>query len=401
MHSLSPSSFILSTSFNSKTTTSNRLSNSSQNVHPNPFQDLRDQCDFCPGPAPVSKMLRTFAVAYIHPDHRLTTRVDHQGKTSPTWNYKMVFRVDDKFLNSEAASVSFEIYNVAWLRDLPIGTTHLMINSFFPPLSSKNPTKTSITLHIRRPNGHLQGLLHVSVQLFDTSPTEILPSGSELSTSIYTSDVSSSKDEKNTCDEKLENTSTISKGHDTLYEEVNTKNINFIPKTHEESNKSQMRGMLQRLRSKRVMSNRYSDFPPNQKMRRTPTISFISGVQPIPSIIEEDMKKGLYHTGEGREYGSSVFENWTIPGDKDEEIQSMRSKIWTWGSDDQIHMQDIHVKDSHVERQKKSRKRRHDSNGRGLFSCFGKAYGFEFKLFCGSTSTKKKKDKKLEHQILP
>ncbi|MCE3052138.1 hypothetical protein HAX54_051651 [Datura stramonium] len=336
---------------------------------------------------PVSKMLRTFAVAYIHQDHRLTTRVDHQGKTNPTWNYKMVFRVDDKFLNSEAAAVTFEIYNVAWLRDLPIGTTHLMINSFFPPLSSKNPTMRSTTLHIRRPSGHLQGLLHVSVQLIDTSPPEI---GSELSsTSICTSNVSSTKDEKIISDEKLENTSTNSKGHDTLYEE----DMNYV--APEEMNKSsQKRGMFQRLRSKRIMSNSNSDFSPiNQKMRRTPTVSFCSGVQPIPSIVAEDMKKGLYHTGEGIEYGSSVFENWTVPGDKDEEIQSMRSKSLTWGSDDQVHVQE------HVETiQKKSRRRRHDSDGGGLFSCFGKAYGFEFKLICGSRSTKKKKDKKLERQ---
>ncbi|KAJ8525903.1 hypothetical protein K7X08_002707 [Anisodus acutangulus] len=336
-------------------------------------------------------MLRTFAVAYIHPDHRLTTRVDHNGKTNPKWNYKMIFRVDDKFLNSESPSITFEIYNVAWLRDLPIGTTHLNINSFFPPLLSKNPTMRSTTLHIRRPSGHLQGLLHVSVQLIDTSPPEILLYGSELSTSICTSNVSSLKDEKSISDEKLENTSTISKGHDTLYEEEITKNINYIPETPEK-NKSQKGGMLQRLRSERIMSNSNSHFLTNQKMRRTPTVSFCSGVQPIPSIVAEDMKKGLYHTGEGLDYGSSVFENWTVPGEKDEEIQSMRSKSLTWGSYDQVHVQE------HVEIQKKSRRRRHDSDGRGLFSCFGKAYGFEFKLICGSKSTKNKKDKKIERQ---
>lgn len=339
---------------------------------------------------PVSKMLRTFAVAYIHPDHRLTTRVDHQGKTNPKWNYKMVFRVDDNFLNSETASVMFEIYNVAWLRDLPIGTTHLMINSFFPPLSSNNSTMRSTTLHIRRPTGYLQGLLHVSVQLIDTSPQQVLPSGSELSTSICTTDVSDEKN--NSHEENLENTSIISKGHDTLYEQKITNNINYVPETHEEIKKGVKRGMLLRLCSKRIMSNSNSDLlSPNQKMRRTPSVSFCSGVQPIPSIVAEDMKKGLYHSGEGIDYGSSIFENWTTPGEKDEEIQSIRSKSLTWGSDDQVHMQE------HVEIKKKSRRRRHDSDG-GLFSCFGKAYGCEFKLICGSRSSKNKKDKKLERQ---
>ncbi|KAK4433137.1 hypothetical protein Salat_1075900 [Sesamum alatum] len=117
---------------------------------------------------PVSKMLRTFAVAYVHPDHKLTTRIDHQGHTNPTWNYKVVFHVDEKFLKQESSAVTIEIYNLAWLRDLPIGTTRLLVNHLSPPLK-KNPAFRRVALQICRPSGHLQGTLHVGVQLIDNT----------------------------------------------------------------------------------------------------------------------------------------------------------------------------------------------------------------------------------------
>ncbi|KAL2227820.1 UNVERIFIED_CONTAM: hypothetical protein Sindi_2140700 [Sesamum indicum] len=117
---------------------------------------------------PVSKMLRTFAVAYVQPDHKLTTRIDHQGHTNPTWNYKVVFHVDEKFLKQESSAVTIEIYNLAWLRDLPIGTTRLLINNLSPPLK-KNPAFRRVALQICRPSGHLQGTLNVGVQLIDNT----------------------------------------------------------------------------------------------------------------------------------------------------------------------------------------------------------------------------------------
>ncbi|KAL0402536.1 UNVERIFIED_CONTAM: hypothetical protein Slati_4283500 [Sesamum latifolium] len=125
---------------------------------------------------PVSKMLRTFAVAYVQPDHKLTTRIDHQGHTNPTWNYKVAFHVDEKFLKQESSAVTIEIYNLAWLRDLPIGTTRLLINNLSPPLK-KNPGFRRVALQICRPTGHLRGTLNVGVQLIDNNVpgTEMSP----------------------------------------------------------------------------------------------------------------------------------------------------------------------------------------------------------------------------------
>ncbi|KAG4930619.1 hypothetical protein JHK82_047690 [Glycine max] len=36
--------------------------------------------------AQMDRSMQTYAVAWIDPDHKLSTRVDSQGGTNPTWN---------------------------------------------------------------------------------------------------------------------------------------------------------------------------------------------------------------------------------------------------------------------------------------------------------------------------
>jgi len=47
--------------------------------------------------AQMDRSMQTYAVAWIDPDHKLSTRVDSQGGTNPTWNDKFVFWVDKDF----------------------------------------------------------------------------------------------------------------------------------------------------------------------------------------------------------------------------------------------------------------------------------------------------------------
>ncbi|KAL1805357.1 hypothetical protein ACET3Z_028425 [Daucus carota] len=107
-------------------------------------------------------------MAWAHPDHKQITPVDHKGNTNPTWNYRMVFGVDDKFLSSEASAVMMEIYNVSRLSNKPIGTTWLPIDILL-----KNPhseiMKKPLTLQICRPSGDFKGFLVVTVNLVNTT----------------------------------------------------------------------------------------------------------------------------------------------------------------------------------------------------------------------------------------
>ncbi|KAL8107538.1 hypothetical protein AgCh_024088 [Apium graveolens] len=117
---------------------------------------------------PVSKRLHTYVMAWAHPDHKQITPVDHKGNTNPSWNYRMVFNVDDKFLSSDSSALMMEIYNISRLSNKPIGTTWLPIEILL-----KNPhseiMKKPLTLQICRPSGDFKGFLVVTVNLVNTT----------------------------------------------------------------------------------------------------------------------------------------------------------------------------------------------------------------------------------------
>lgn len=111
-------------------------------------------------------------------------------------------------------------------------------------------------------------------------------------------------------------------------------------------------------------------------------VSMISMMEPIPSEVAANFKKGLYSTA-GEDYGSSVFEHW---GEGEDGSSGLRSKSMTWRRKDRVteKMVCLHSKKA------LSKRRRHSDVG-GLFSCFGR--GFELAFVCGPSSIKKNRKK--------
>lgn len=305
-------------------------------------------------------MLRTFAVAYVHPDHKLTTRIDHQGHTNPTWNYKVIFHVDEKFLQHESSAVTIEIYNLAWLRDLPIGTTRLLINNLSPPLQ-KNPAFRRVALQICRPSGHLQGTLNLGVQFVDNT----IP-GNEINL-FSLRNVEQMEEEDEVQDQNQEGNDFV--GEEDLQDheknpgtKITSKNESFC--TTPESK----------------FTNRPGS-EPETKTVVTSCGSFFSVMRPLPSEVADDLKRGFYST-EWTEFGSSIFDNWTELGDKSDD-PGLKSNDVQWPAEDVIPLTTDKKPDCH-------RTTRSDKK-KGLFSCFGNAYGFQFSFICGSKALKKKK----------
>uniref|UniRef100_A0A1J3CH78 C2 domain-containing protein n=1 Tax=Noccaea caerulescens TaxID=107243 RepID=A0A1J3CH78_NOCCA len=132
--------------------------------------------------APVSRKMKTYAVAWVHSERKLTTRVDYNGGANPTWNDKFVFRVNEEFLYADTSAVVIEIYALHWFRDVHVGTVRVLISNLIPPnrrpgfRTNNNefrrtppPGMRFVALQVRRTSGRPQGILNIGVGLLDGS----------------------------------------------------------------------------------------------------------------------------------------------------------------------------------------------------------------------------------------
>ncbi|PKA52104.1 hypothetical protein AXF42_Ash014041 [Apostasia shenzhenica] len=115
----------------------------------------------------AARSMRTYAVAWVHPDHRLRTRLDAVGHTDPSWNDKFVFRVDDGTLRSDTSAVTVDIY-ASRPRYLPgsdtlLGTARAVLSTLRP-----SPVTRFVAVQIRRPTSlRPQGILNIGIALID------------------------------------------------------------------------------------------------------------------------------------------------------------------------------------------------------------------------------------------
>ncbi|XP_021722012.1 uncharacterized protein LOC110689542 [Chenopodium quinoa] len=151
-----------------------------------PFQLLEINLISAQDIAKVARSMRTYSVAWVHPDRKLTTRVDTQGVTNPTWNDKFVFRVDNQFLQSDTSAIMIEIYALHWFRDVHVGTVRVLVGNLIPPqtrtFNHNHLGMRFVALQVRRPSGRPQGILNVGVTVLD-STMRSMPLYTQLSTS--------------------------------------------------------------------------------------------------------------------------------------------------------------------------------------------------------------------------
>lgn len=123
---------------------------------------------------PMWGKMKTYAIAWIHPRRKLSTRIDSIGGANPTWNDKFVFRVDEEFLRLDDSSVMIEIYATNWFRDTLVGTVRVLVgNVVSSPQIFHNKCYTGtmrcVALQVRRPSGRPQGILNVGMAVLDSS----------------------------------------------------------------------------------------------------------------------------------------------------------------------------------------------------------------------------------------
>ncbi|AES60986.1 putative C2 domain-containing protein [Medicago truncatula] len=140
-----------------------------------PFQLLELNVISAQDLASLGRNMRTYAVAWVHPDRKLSTRVDTQGHTNPTWNDKFVFRVDEEFLYSDTSAIMVEVYALHWFKDIHVGTVRVLVGNLIPPPTRPFHNDRApmgmrfVALQVRRPSGRPQGILNIGVTVLDSS----------------------------------------------------------------------------------------------------------------------------------------------------------------------------------------------------------------------------------------
>jgi len=112
------------------------------------------------------RKMKCYAVAYIDPDHKASTRIDQDGGINPNWHQKLVLAADDELLSNVLAAITVDIYSYSHIRDKLVGTARILVPDLLkggdPANPSDNPIQC-IAVQVRRPSGRPQGILNIWV----------------------------------------------------------------------------------------------------------------------------------------------------------------------------------------------------------------------------------------------
>ncbi|KAK4403830.1 hypothetical protein Sango_0751600 [Sesamum angolense] len=355
--------------------------------------------------APISKSMQTYAMAWINPNKKHTTRTDQQGNKNPMWNDKFVFRLTHELLHSETATVTVEIYTVSWFRDVLVGMVRVLISDLITPLirTLQSNTKNTrfVALQVRRPSGTPQGILNMGISLLD-STMRSMPLKNYASRKNAENKVQDS-DEKNTNpgDETLQKNEELSDEKRELNAKIHLwrslsagseiNNEDFPVKPGSICNGSMVNGSLCN-GSIEYGSELCSDIGPSASIVAA---EVAKKLQPPPDLMYPSAinTKEAKLQGDHQETGSSILEELTI--------EEAKAKGYRVASKDRSRRPggERDGNESELSIVTSGRSRRNPPDG-GLFSCFGNAYGIEFTIVCGasknansnkSSSSKRKK----------
>lgn len=379
-----------------------------------PFQLLEINIISAQDLAPVSKSIKAYAVAWLHPERKLATQIDQVGQTNPTWNEKFVFRVDDEFLNSDNSVIMIDIYSSAWLRDVLIGTVGVLVGNLLPPSSrsgNRKPKLRFVALQIRRPSGRPQGILNIGVALLD-STMRSMPIYSELSTSAvgYWDLMESNNNKK-----KLSNPNNHRESHEGSPTETDSKLLT-LQRCQSEKNDSTINDYAYHGAGKYGYGydgGEDSEVGVPLPRKGGNEESLCSDVGPSPSVVAAAIAKGLYPLPVRTAESSAVDDGgWS----ESNCTEGMKTKIERWRNE--LTPAYEHESYGSEERQKKmvmptpkrigqtpkrmgqTPARRPPSGrgrGNGLFSCFGTVFGCEISITCGGGKRKKRRENGKAH----
>ncbi|KAE8677630.1 Auxin-responsive protein IAA13, putative isoform 1 [Hibiscus syriacus] len=380
-------------------------------------QDLQPVC---------RRNMRTYAVAWVHSKRKLSTRIDTQGHTDPTWNDKFVFRVDDEFLDSETSTLMIEIYAVHWFRDIHVGSVRVIVKNLIPPVSPSRGGRQELPLgmsfvafQVWRPSGRPQGILNIGVALLDNSMRSMplyFQIGSSAVGYRHLMGEEDAFQSSNNLKILSSTKSNANNNHLLLRDSIKPE----FRRTKSDSSSILGPRPRQSMKESSIVNggpivNDFDLWKNNYKVnlrgnslvnyvfdksngiemksssilngsKKRPKIWTDSEIGPSPSEVAAAVARNMNHNKMG-ELESSVGEGWSLDGS----MEGLDSRLERWRtelppvydrSNEMSSLLSDEVPTPTSKRSRHSRKRAH-KNKKGLFSCFGTICGCEISVTCG------------------
>ncbi|GLJ50686.1 hypothetical protein SUGI_1079820 [Cryptomeria japonica] len=102
------------------------------------------------------RRMKTYAVAWICRNEKMSTRIDRRGGVFPTWNDKLILSLEDRFLQSQTCALTVNIYRQGFFRDSLIGSVRILMSALV------TDGVNFFVAQVRRPSGRPQGILNLA-----------------------------------------------------------------------------------------------------------------------------------------------------------------------------------------------------------------------------------------------
>ncbi|CAN8258011.1 unnamed protein product [Cochlearia groenlandica] len=383
--------------------------------------------------APVARCMKTYAIAWIDPERKLMTRVDNTGGTSPTWNDKFVFRLDEEAIYDETSIVVIEIYALHWFKDIHVGTVQTLVSDLVNPSS----VMRFVTLEVLRASGRPHGVLNIAVGLMDNSgqsmpllfeedllfhkknisskPLGLRRSKSDTSSMVESPRKVTQTQMSSTTNSGFEKDEFSSDSQMVVYHEPQRK----TPNTMMRQTKHIVHATPMRPRKTTAYTPKRNNIEYGTPMRSRPVVITESDLGPSASVVAAQIAKEKAFAGKDADS--------TVISVGERSVEGLRSKLERWQANLPVVLDvgssyqpssgyktssNFKPKSSYkanetiprnqqmivAQPQNKSGKNNKKGGDSGLFSCFGNICGIECSIVCGGSSgdkaSKKKKKKK-------
>lgn len=107
-----------------------------------------------------------YAVAYVQPYSKHSTRVLARGGKDPIWNDSMHIVIPVRMLNDPASALTIQVFNQGAINRVLVGATQLLLQDLLRHAALKgNGEGDILTLQLFRPSGRPHGIIRVFLKL--------------------------------------------------------------------------------------------------------------------------------------------------------------------------------------------------------------------------------------------